>query len=333
MPPATGLASVTLTDLDRRILAALAVHGRASWAQVARALGAAESTVSRRAQRLIDDGLVHVVGLPDPMRCGLGQSHWVYLRCRPGTAASVARGLAARPDARLVVRLSGSFDIVTELILPDTRELARVLDDDIGQLHGVTATTTETVLRNFKLDWGWATQVLGDEATERLRMEPTDVGPEVLELDALDHALLVDLAEDGRRGNVELAERHRASESMVSRRISRLIDRRALAFAPQIDPALLGFGLEAFVKLRVRLSEIEAVASDLCAHAPVRYLSVTTGTSDVICEVVLADIDALYRFLAETLAALPGIKSVETSVVLDTLKRAFHIRSTQPRRD
>ncbi|WP_051579758.1 Lrp/AsnC family transcriptional regulator [Pseudonocardia acaciae] len=324
----TGTVPATLTELDRRILAALAVHGRASWAHVARALGAAESTVARRAQRLIDDRLVHVVGLADPMRCGLGQSHWVYLRCRPGQAATVARGLAERRDARLVVRLSGSYDIVTELIVPTTRELARVLDDEIGQLPGVTATTTETVLRNFKLDWGWAAQVLGDDVAARLRpaASATPDTNEVLELDALDHALLADLTADGRRGNVDLAERHRVSESMVSRRINRLIERRALAFAPQIDPALLGFGLEAFVRLRVRLGEIEAVAASLCGHAPVRYVSVTTGTSDVSCEVVLADIDALYRFLAETLAALPGINSVETSVVLDTHKRAYQRR-------
>lgn len=316
-----------VTGLDAQILAALAVHGRASWAQIARALGAAESTVARRAQRLVDGGLVRVVGLPDPLRCGLGQSHWVYLRCGPGSAARVAQSLAARDDTRLVVRLAGSFDVVTELIVRDATELARVLDDDISRLASVTATSTETVLRNFKLGWDWATQVLQDEQAERLRADApaaASATAEVLDLDPLDHALVADLAADGRRGNVELADRHRVSESVVSRRIARLIDRRALAFAPQLDPAVLGFGLEAFVKLRVRPGEIQAVATSLGEHASVRYVSVTTGTSDVICELVLTDIDALYRFLTETLGALPGVRSVETSVELDTLKRAFH---------
>ena len=43
-----------LGHLDRRIVAALQLNGRATWKQVAAAVGATESTVARRGQQLLD---------------------------------------------------------------------------------------------------------------------------------------------------------------------------------------------------------------------------------------------------------------------------------------
>lgn len=314
-----------LDDVDRRIIAGLAVHGRASWAQLGRATGVAETTVARRAQRLFDAGLVSIVGLPDPLTCGYGQPVLVHLGCAPGTVRTVAAELAARADVRLVVVLSGRSDILVELISTNRDHLASVLIDEIQAMPGVVDTSTETVLRTFKLTFDWARDLLGDRAGA-LAPAPPDPARGTVRLDDTDVALVAELTDDGRRSYTELAAAVGVTESTAARRVTRLVDAGCLSFAAVVDPALLGYTTEAFFRLQVEIAEVEAVAATLCAETGVRYVSATTGASDLVCEAVLPDTDALYRFVTGTLAAVPGVKSVETSLELETVKRAFRAR-------
>ncbi|NBH12348.1 AsnC family protein, partial [Amycolatopsis sp. SID8362] len=69
-------------ELDRRIVAALQLNGRASWGAIARHVGASESTVLRRAAQLTDSGRLRVIGVVDVLRCGLGVPVLARLRCR-----------------------------------------------------------------------------------------------------------------------------------------------------------------------------------------------------------------------------------------------------------
>src|SRR3712207_449991 len=101
--------------LDRQIVASLQINGRATWRQIAAAVGSSESTVARRAQTLLDERRVRVTALPDPMRCGFGYPVLAQLRCEVGSSARVARELAARPDVRFLALVTGTVDIVMEL--------------------------------------------------------------------------------------------------------------------------------------------------------------------------------------------------------------------------
>lgn len=323
--PENSRSTPRIGDLDRSIVAGLAVSGRATWSQLGRAVGVGETTVARRAQRLFDEGLVTIVGLPDPLACGYGQPVLVHLRCAPGAVRTVAAELARRADARLVVVIAGPSDIIVELISTNRDHLASVLIDEIQTMPGVVETSTETVLKTFKLTFDWARDLLGDGVTA---LEPTanEPGKAATRLDDTDLALVAELTADGRRSYAELAAVLGISESRAARRVSRLVDAGCLSFAAVVDPALLGYTVEAFFRLQVDISRLEAIAATLCERTGVRYVSATTGASDLVCEVVLPDTDALYRFVTDTLSSVPGLKSVETSLELQTLKRAFRAR-------
>src|SRR4051812_31328337 len=60
---------------DVRVIRALQVAPRASFASIAAALGLTEGAVSRRYRRLRADGVVRVAGVVDPG--ALGQSKWL----------------------------------------------------------------------------------------------------------------------------------------------------------------------------------------------------------------------------------------------------------------
>jgi DNA-binding Lrp family transcriptional regulator len=52
-------------------------------------------------------------------------------------------------------------------------------------------------------------------------------------------------------------------------------------------------------------------------------VAVTTGTFDLIVEVVLPDNDMLHDFLIERLAAVPGVTRTDTSMLLKIHKQSY----------
>ena len=95
-------------------------------------------------------------------------------------------------------------------------------------------------------------------------------------------------------------------------------------FVAMIDPRALGFDLEVFLHLRVDLAVLEQTALALAALSAIRYVSATTGYSDLVCEAIFRDAGALYEFVTHTLGKLEGIRNVDVDVVLASVKRGFH---------
>lgn len=318
-------------ELDRQIVAALQCNGRATWQQVARAVGASESTVSRRANRLINQGIVRIAGLADPLVCGFGYPVLLQVECAVGAVGSVARALAARPDVRFLSLLTGSYDLVLEIIVSSRAHLATVLIDQLNSVPGITRTTTESVVRNFKTSYDWSRDLLGGSAAavEAKTPAPLACGP-TMELGTIDMQLLQQLGLDGRLSVAELAARIDVGDSVVRRRLDALTSGGALRLATLVDPVLMGFDCEFILWLDLDLSRLEDVAAALCARPEIRYLSATAGYSDLVAEVVVRDMDALYRFNTGVLASLPGIRRSEIGIELHTVKRGYLSSTLEP---
>jgi DNA-binding Lrp family transcriptional regulator len=314
--------------LDRRIAVALQLNGRATWREVARVVGSSESTVARRGRHLLESGLVTVTGQPDPARVGLGFPVLVQLSCQAGAATHVARSLASRPDVRFLALVTSTFDVLLELIVPSRSRLASVLVEEFSEIEGITATTTDAVMRTFKTSYDWSRELLDAQGLDTSfgaelhpPGRPAVEGPVALE--EIDLQLIQLLGEDGRRTYAELAQAFDISESMVRRRVSALIENGCLNFATLVDPRSLGFEIEAFVLLRVNLGELERIATTLAARREVRYLSATSGFSDLACEVILRSPDDLYDFTTKVLGGLEGLQRTVIAHELVTVKRAY----------
>jgi DNA-binding Lrp family transcriptional regulator len=319
--------------LDQRIAMALQLRGRASWRDIARLLGTSESTVARRARALMEAGLIRITAVPDPQRCGFGYPVLVQLVCSPDQVGTVAARLAERHDVRFLAAVTGPFDIVAEVIVGSSRDLAGVLLDELASVPGVVRTTTETVLRTFKMAYDWSRPLL--ESVVALPPAPSrDVRaplPPVV-LDDVDLRLIDLLREDGRRTFQELAVALGISESAARRRVGHLISSGCVTPVTLVAPPFLGYGVEALVFLRVELGRLEEVAGALVDRPEVRYLSATCGRSDLVAEVILRTQDDLYQFRTRVLGDLPGIRDVDVALELQTFARA-HLRLARVRRE
>lgn len=315
-----------LDELDRRIVAALQADPRAPWAQLGALVGVSETTVMRRVQRLRDTGSLIVLAAPDPLRCGLGQPVHVYFRTMPGRAAELAHRLARRPDVRYVSLLAGSQDIMCELIAPDRLYLRNSIFSDLTAGNAVLASTTSIVLKQFKISDQW-NEVLLDGGFELARQAGGDLesaADRLARLDDLDSRLLAALSADGRRSYADLSADLALSETTVARRIAALTAAKRVYFLALVEPAVMGYDLEALIHFRVEPSALESTAATLGATSQVRYMAATTGTSDLTCDAVFRDTEDLYTFLTHTVAGVRGIMHADVDVVVESVKRQYH---------
>jgi Lrp/AsnC family transcriptional regulator, regulator for asnA, asnC and gidA len=146
-----------LSDLDKGIIEHLQQDGRRAFTQIAAALGVSEAAVRARTNRLVERGILQVVGVADPVKLGFQQA-LIGIRCEPGRLLEVADALAALPEVDYVVVTAGRFDILIEAVAEDNEGLLAFLNDTLQPIGGVRETETFTYLRLVKQTYQFGTR-------------------------------------------------------------------------------------------------------------------------------------------------------------------------------
>ncbi|RKR88642.1 DNA-binding Lrp family transcriptional regulator [Micromonospora pisi] len=319
-----------LDPTDRRIVAALQVNGRASWTEIAALIGTSVTTVARRAQQLIADGLVRVAVAPQP---GGGAADLLIVRvhCVPGQQLPTARALAARPEVRFVAVMTGAHDLVAEVLVTPGTSMHSVLTG-VQRIPGVRGTVADLLLHTYKSDHEWSRRLLDDAATPATPATPGvhDCPPD--HLDKVDERIVRALREDGRASFHAVALGLGVSESTVRRRFEALYGAGCVQVITLVPAAALGFEAELLFWLSVAPSRLDAVARELAALPGVRYVAATLGQESLMCEVILPTHADVLDFTTRTLARIDGVRSWAAGVELLTVKRGFVLTPWAARR-
>jgi Lrp/AsnC family transcriptional regulator for asnA, asnC and gidA len=146
-----------LSPLDKRIIEHLQADGRRPFTQIAHELGVSEAAVRARTNRLIERGILQVVGVADPGKLGFQQA-LIGIRCEPGRLVAVAEALAELPEVDYVVVTTGRFDILIEMVSEDNEGLLGFLTQRLQAIEGVRDTETFTYLRLVKQTYQFGTR-------------------------------------------------------------------------------------------------------------------------------------------------------------------------------
>lgn len=309
-----------LDDLDRRIVSALQLDGRASWTAVAERCGTSVPTVARRAERLFADDVIRVAVMPEVGADGPCESFWLRIACAPGQQVRAMEEMAAMPEVRFLALVTGDDDIVAECVIPRGASLFEHLVEGIQRLEGVERCRSDLLLHVYKVAHDWSRQLLGeDDATSGAthpHCQPTH-------FDETDRAMLALLRDDGRASFRALAEALGLNESTVRRRLERLQLGGCLAVVTLVPAAALGLESETLLRIAVTPSCLGEVAAALASYRSVRYLAAPLDGSSVLCEVIAQSTEDLFAFTTEVLAPLPGVLGWSAAMEVLVAKRGF----------
>ncbi|MCX5122399.1 Lrp/AsnC family transcriptional regulator [Streptomyces sp. NBC_00347] len=312
-----------LDPLDRSLVQALTIDGRAPFSRLAEVLEVSDQTVVRRYRRLRTTGLIRVVGLPLGSRVGLFES-WLRVQCAPDAALPVAEALARRPDIAWVTLGSGGTEIHCMTRARTRQDRDALLLEKLPRTRRVTGVSAHTILRKFfgGPDAWVGLDVLRPDQTAALERPAVEPGPQRYALDEAELALLAVLGRDGRAGYPELARASGLSESTARRRLERLREVGAVFFDVEFVPALFGYEAEATIVLTVPPARLAQVGAALAGHREVAFAAAVTGAASLMAVVVCRDTDALYTYLTERIGAVDGVGQVEVIPALRSVKRA-----------
>ncbi len=145
-------------DLDKRIIEHLQEDGRRPFTRIADELGVSEAAVRARTNRLVERGILQIVGVTDPLRVGFRQMAMIGVRCEASKLMDVAARLAEMPEVDYVVVTAGAFDILVETVAEDNEGLLAFLADRLRAIDGVRETETFVYLRMLKQTYQWGTR-------------------------------------------------------------------------------------------------------------------------------------------------------------------------------
>ncbi len=137
---------IKLDQLDKKIIDLLAVDGRMSCADIARAIGKiSERSVRYRLEKLMAENVIRVTAAPVPQSLGYSIIADVYIMVESGQVLDVARKIAAYENVSYVAGSTGEFDLRVQVIAQNNRELYDLVTEVIGKIPGVRKTTTSMV--------------------------------------------------------------------------------------------------------------------------------------------------------------------------------------------
>lgn len=151
-------------------------------------------------------------------------------------------------------------------------------------------------------------------------------------LDRIDKKILVELQQDGRLSNVELAKRVGLSATPCLERVRRLEQEGfILGYNARIDPNKVGAALLVFVE--ITLSKTSPEGFDEFSKAVQKLPEIlechlVSGSFDFLLKTRVANMAAYRELLGETLLRLPSVRESRTYVVMEEVKQAGLIQIT-----
>jgi Lrp/AsnC family transcriptional regulator for asnA, asnC and gidA len=152
----------SLDHVDEAIIEALQENGRESFRRIAADIGVAEATVRSRYGRLVDDGILLVTGVTNPLGLGFEAQAMIGVKTS-GDPEPVADEIAGWDEASYVVVAAGRFDLLVEVVCDDRRRLLE-LTTRLRGVEGVVSTETFPYLSLAKQVYAWGTHLVEEEA-------------------------------------------------------------------------------------------------------------------------------------------------------------------------
>ncbi len=129
-----------LDQVDRQIMAALKEDGRMPFAEIARRLDVSPGMVRERYHRLVQNGILQVVAVTNPLRVGYGMMTLIGIKVEGNRLREVAHQVADFEEVIYLVLCTGAYDILVEVVCHDNTDLLQFLTERLRAVEGIRDT-------------------------------------------------------------------------------------------------------------------------------------------------------------------------------------------------
>lgn len=142
---------------DCEIIRLLQKDGRISNTMIAERLGISEATVRTRLKRLIEDQVIQIVAVSNPLKLGFEIVGLINIQADIKKVDNVIKELKKLKELWYIVLTTGSSDINVEFNLKNLDELHVLLLEKINKIDGIIRTDTSLIMQFIKRQYDWGT--------------------------------------------------------------------------------------------------------------------------------------------------------------------------------
>lgn len=139
---------------SRRLIEMLQRDGRLPYSVLAQEVGLSEAAVRQRVLKLIEEGVMQIVAVTDPLQLGYGREAMLGINV-VGDPRIVAKHLADVEEVSYVVHVGGRWDLVAEVVAVTDDDLLDLISDRIRAIEGISSIETSIYLRLEKQTYTW----------------------------------------------------------------------------------------------------------------------------------------------------------------------------------
>ena len=142
-----------IDEMDITILQSLQTDGRKSFSDLAKDMGVAVSTVSKRYVNLAERGIVKIIGRVDPNKVGLNAYASIFLKIESvDSVDKVAEAIAQMPEVSFLAHRTGDYQLELNLMCRDNNHLLEFMNKHIHPLSMISKYEINMYLKVYK--WG-----------------------------------------------------------------------------------------------------------------------------------------------------------------------------------
>lgn len=138
-------------EIDNILMQALQQDGRKSFSDLAKEMGMAVSTISKRYMNLVESGILSIVGRVEPNRVGLNA--YAAINVQVDTVANVervAQELRALPEVSFLALRTGDFQLEINVMCRDNAHLMEILRNNMDKISHVRKYEINMYLKVYK---------------------------------------------------------------------------------------------------------------------------------------------------------------------------------------
>jgi len=163
-----------IDEIDQRIIEALQQDGRRPFTKIAADLGISEASVRQRVSNLINNQVMQIVAVTNPIKLGFSLASMIGIRVSSDRLLEVAQEVSEFDEVIYLIVCTGRFDMLAEVVCRDNDHLLKFLTEKLYKVPGVQQAESYMYLRVCKQnDWAFLSQARVSPSPSHLRRTPS----------------------------------------------------------------------------------------------------------------------------------------------------------------
>jgi Lrp/AsnC family transcriptional regulator, regulator for asnA, asnC and gidA len=290
-----------IDEMDRNIIKLLNQDGRASYTRLANKLGIEEITVTNRIRKLMEDEIIAIRAVTNPVKMGIKVMACIGLDVEISMLDSVCTQLVDIPSVHLVITMFGKFDVLISAEYRDIDMLYNLVRETLPNIKGIKAIETFLICddkNKYQVSPGNGFLSSEDSA----------------HIDEIDENLINELRKDGRTKYNVLARKYGISSATVARRINALVKNNVIRITLLVNHLKLRNYVVAYLGLQTDPQKTRKISELLYSYSQVYWVITLMNGYSILTIAVLPDLQSLWKFVTKEISSIDGVQNIETLV-------------------